>query len=466
MGEVQKAKGGSILGELPVNQLLGQFAVPSIIAMLVGALYNIVDQFFIGRSVGELGNAATNVAFPLTITCVGISLLLGIGGAAAFNLTLGGGDRDKAIYYIGNAAVLLFGSGVVLCAFVLMFLTPMLVFFGSPAEVLEYAKTYTGITAFGFPFLILTNGGGHLVRADGSPGKSMIYNLSGAILNTILDPLFIFGFDMGMAGAALATIIGQMCSGILIINYLLHLRTAPVERKHLLPQWEYTKDIFALGASSFFNQMAMLVVQIVLNKSLTYYGARSVYGEAIPLACVGIITKVNQVFFSIIIGISQGMQPIASFNYGARRYGRVKEVYHLAMKRGFLISLVSFACFQLVPRQIIALFGSGSEEYFIFAEEYFRIYLLFTFLNFVQPISTNLFTAIGKPKKGIFLSLTRQLLFLLPLILIFPLFLGIDGIMYAGPIADLVAGIVAIVLAHQEIVRMERLPAEGRGDNR
>ncbi len=466
MGEVQKAKGGSILGELPVNQLLGQFAVPSIIAMLVGALYNIVDQFFIGRSVGELGNAATNVAFPLTITCVGISLLLGIGGAAAFNLTLGGGDRDKAIYYIGNAAVLLFGSGVVLCAFVLMFLTPMLVFFGSPAEVLEYAKTYTGITAFGFPFLILTNGGGHLVRADGSPGKSMIYNLSGAIMNTILDPLFIFGFDMGMAGAALATIIGQMCSGILIIRYLLHLRTAPVERKHLLPQWEYTKDIFALGASSFFNQMAMLVVQIVLNKSLTYYGARSVYGEAIPLACVGIITKVNQVFFSIIIGISQGMQPIASFNYGAKRYGRVKEVYHLAMKRGFLISLVSFACFQLVPRQIIALFGSGSEEYFIFAEEYFRIYLFFTFLNFVQPISTNLFTAIGKPKKGIFLSLTRQLLFLLPLILIFPLFLGIDGIMYAGPIADLVAGIVAIVLAHQEIVRMERLPAERRGDNR
>lgn len=456
MGEMQKENGGNILGERPVNQLLGQFAVPSIIAMLVGALYNIVDQFFIGRSVGELGNAATNVAFPLTITCVGISLLLGIGGAAAFNLTLGGGDREKAIYYIGNAAVLLFGSGVALCAVVLMFLTPMLVFFGSPAEVLEYAKTYTGITALGFPFLILTNGGGHLVRADGSPRKSMIFNLSGAIMNTILDPLFIFGFDMGMAGAALATIIGQICSGILIIHYLLHLRTAPMERRHLLPRWEYTKDITALGASSFFNQMAMLVVQIVLNKSLTYYGARSVYGEAIPLACVGIITKVNQVFFSIIIGISQGMQPIASFNYGAKQYDRVKEVYRLAMKRGFLISLASFACFQLIPRQIIALFGSGSEEYFLFAEEYFRIYLFFTFLNFVQPISTNLFTAIGKPKKGIFLSLTRQLLFLLPLILIFPLFLGIDGIMYAGPIADFVAGAVAICLAQKEIARMGR----------
>ena len=454
MGEVQAETSGNILGERPVNELLLQFAVPSIIAMLVGALYNIVDQFFIGRSVGELGNAATNVAFPLTITCVGLSLLFGIGGAASFNLTLGGGDRETAVYYIGNAAVLLFGCGTLLALLVELLLTPLLIFFGSPAVVLEYAKTYTGITAFGFPFLILTNGGGHLVRADGSPRKSMIFNLSGAVINTILDPLFIFGFDMGMAGAALATIIGQICSGLLIIHYLLHFHTVPMARKHLIPQWNCVKTITSLGASSFFNQIAMLVVQIVLNKSLTYYGALSMYGESVPLACAGIITKVNQGFFSVIIGISQGMQPIASFNYGAKKYERVKAVYALAMKRGFLISLASFACFQLIPRQIISLFGSGSEEYFHFAERYFRIYLFFTFLNFVQPIASNLFTSIGKPKKGIFLSLTRQLLFLLPLILIFPLFMGIDGIMYAGPIADFVAGVVAVSLAQRELVRM------------
>ena len=454
MGEVQAETSGNILGERPVNELLLQFAVPSIIAMLVGALYNIVDQFFIGRSVGELGNAATNVAFPLTITCVGLSLLFGIGGAASFNLTLGGGDRETAVYYIGNAAVLLFGCGTLLALLVELLLTPLLIFFGSPAVVLEYAKTYTGITAFGFPFLILTNGGGHLVRADGSPRKSMIFNLSGAVINTILDPLFIFGFDMGMAGAALATIIGQICSGLLIIHYLLHFHTVPMARKHLIPQWNCVKTITSLGASSFFNQIAMLVVQIVLNKSLTYYGALSMYGESVPLACAGIITKVNQVFFSVIIGISQGMQPIASFNYGAKKYERAKAVYALAMKRGFLISLASFACFQLIPRQIISLFGSGSEEYFHFAERYFRIYLFFTFLNFVQPIASNLFTSIGKPKKGIFLSLTRQLLFLLPLILIFPLFMGIDGIMYAGPIADFVAGVVAVSLAQRELVRM------------
>lgn len=447
-------QGKNILGELPISRLLRQFAVPSIIAMLVSALYNIVDQFFIGRSVGELGNAATNVAFPLTISCVALSLLLGIGGAASFNLTLGGGDKEKAIYYIGNAAVLLFGSGVLLCVLTQLFLTPMLVFFGSPEQVLEYAKTYTGITSFGFPFLILTNGGGHLVRADGSPRKSMLFNLSGAVINTILDPLFIFGFHMGMAGAALATILGQIFSGLLVMNYLRKYRTVPLERKHLVPSFEYVKTIAALGASSFFNQVAMLVVQIVLNKSLTYYGARSVYGEAIPLACVGIITKVNQVFFSVIIGISQGMQPIASFNYGAKNYERVKEVYKLAMKSGCVISCLSFACFQLIPRQIIALFGSGSEEYFLFAERYFRIYLFFTFINFVQPIVSNLFTSIGKPKKGIFLSLTRQLLFLLPMIVIFPLFLGIDGIMYAGPIADFVAGAVAIAMAGKEVRKM------------
>lgn len=456
MGEKEREGQGNILGELPVNQLLGKFAVPSIIAMLVGALYNIVDQFFIGRSVGELGNAATNVAFPLTTSCVAIALLLGIGGASAFNLTLGREDHEKAIHYVGNAAVLLFGCGVVLCVLVQLFLTPLLRFFGSPDNVLEYARTYTGITSFGFPFLILTNGGGNLVRADGSPRNSMIYNLSGAIINTILDPLFIFGFNMGMAGAALATIIGQIFSGILVIRYLSRYKTVRLQVRHLIPRWEYVETITSLGAASFFNQIAMMVVQIVLNKSLTYYGALSVYGESVPLACAGIITKVNMLFFSVIIGLSQGMQPIASFNYGAKKYGRVREVYLLALKRGAIVSVISFACFQLIPRQIISLFGEGSEEYYLFAVKYFRIFLFFTLLNCIQPISSNLFTSIGKPRKGIFLSLTRQFLFLLPLIVLFPLFMGIDGIMFAGPIADFVAASVALRMVRGELKRMRQ----------
>ena len=274
----------------------------------------------------------------------------------------------------------------------------------------------------------------------------MLYNLSGALINTVLDPLFIFGLHMGMAGAALATIIGQIFSGILIIRYLRRYKNGRLTAAHLRPQRTYVSMITSLGAAAFFNQLAMLVVQIVLNKSLTYYGAHSDYGESIPLACAGIITKVNQVFFSIVIGLSQGMQPIASFNYGAKNYARVRQVYGLA-----------FACFQLIPRPIIGLFGEGSEMYFQFAEKYFRIYLFFTFLNCVQPIASNLFTAIGKPKKGIFLSLTRQILFLLPLIVILPLFIGIDGIMYAGPIADFVAGVVALAMAGVEVRRLRRM---------
>ena len=434
-----------------MQKLLRQFAVPSIIAMLVSALYNIVDQFFIGRSVGELGNAATNISFPLSISCIAIALLFGIGGASAFNLTMGRGEKDDAVYFAGNASVMLFGCGVLLCIFTQLFLDPMLIAFGTPDNVMGYARTYTRITAFGFPFLILTAGGGHLIRADGNPKFSMVCNLTGAVINTVLDALFVFGFQWGMAGAAAATIIGQIISGFMTFHYLCHFRTAAIHREHLKIRGRYIGRIASLGAAPCSNQLAMMIVQIVMNKSLTHYGALSVYGEAIPLACAGIIIKVNQVFFSFVIGISQGLQPIVSFNYGASRFARVKEAYRKAIFSGFLISLAAFLMFQLLPRQIISLFGNGSEEYFRFAESYFRIFLLFTFLNFLQPITSNFFTAIGKPMKGIFLSLTRQILFLLPLIIILPLFIGIDGILYAGPIADLTAALISALMIVREL---------------
>ena len=439
-----------------ISQLLRNFAIPSIIAMLVSALYNIVDQIFIGQSIGELGNAATNVSFPLTTICIAISLLFGIGGASAFNLTMGRGDSKRAIHYIGNAAAMLVSCGIVLCIVTHLFLTPMLQFFGAPDNVLGYAKTYTNITSFGFPFLILATGSGHLIRADGSPRFSMACNLTGAIINTILDPLFIFGFHWGMAGAAFATIIGQFVSGAMAIHYLCHYKTVRLERKHLRPQWQYIRWVMSLGAASCFNQIAMTIVQIALNKSLTYYGALSVYGESIPLACAGIITKVNQIFFSVIIGLSQSIQPIASFNYGARQYPRVRQVYYLAIRVGFVISILSFAVFQLFPRQIISLFGSGDALYYQFAVSYFRIYFFCTFVNCLQPISSTFFTAIGKPKKGMFLSMTRQILFLLPLILILPLFFGMDGILFSGPIADGIAAVVAIVMMRMEMRDMRQ----------
>lgn len=439
------------LGVQPVNRLLSQFAIPSIISMLVGSLYNIVDQFFIGQRVGELGNAATNIAFPLSTSCLALALLIGIGGSSAFNLAMGSGHEKRAVNIMGNAVVLLAGSGLVLSIITLLFLKPLLLFFGSPKAVLPYAMEYTKITAFGFPFLLLSTGGGHLIRADGRPRITMLCNLVGAVLNTILDALFVFGLNLGMSGAALATIIGQIVSGALAIWYLMHGKTVTMRRENLSVKWENVTRIASLGMAPCSNQVAMMVVQIIMNQSLKHYGSHSIYGENIPIACAGIITKVNMIFMSFVIGLSQGLQPIASFNYGAGKKGRVKEAYIKAISIGAVLAVIAFFMFQFFPRQIISIFGDGSELYYQFAIRYFHVFLFFTFVNFMQPITSNFFTAIGKPKVGSFLALTRQILFLLPLILLFPLLLGIDGIMYAGPVADCLAAVVCFIMVYREL---------------
>ena len=445
------------LGSEPVSSLLRRFAIPSVIAMLVSALYNMVDQLFIGHSIGVLGNAATNVAFPLSMVCTSIGLLCGIGGAANFNLCMGRREPEHAKSYVGSAISMLAILGVILCVAVQLFLRPMMLLFGATPDVIDYACTYTRITSIGFPFLIVTIGGSNLIRADGSPKFSMLCNLVGAIVNTILDPLFIFVFHMGMAGAALATITGQILSFALVVFYLRGFKTLPLSLSDLKPNMACWARIAALGATPAFNQVAMMVVQIVMNNTLTYYGSNSVYGSDIPLACAGIISKVNMLFFSFVIGISQGLQPIVSFNFGAQKYDRVKDAYKKAVFAATAISIVAFLCFQFFPRQIIGIFGSGSEEYLHFAERYFRIFLFFTFLNGIQPVSSNFFTSIGAPKKGIFLSLTRQIIFLLPLLLIFAYLFGIDGVMYTAPIADLAAASVSIVMVVREFKIMAEL---------
>lgn len=445
------------LGSEPVSSLLRRFAIPSVIAMLVSALYNMVDQLFIVHSIGVLGNAATNVAFPLSMVCTSIGLLCGIGGAANFNLCMGRREPEHAKSYVGSAISMLAILGVILCVAVQLFLRPMMLLFGATPDVIDYACTYTRITSIGFPFLIVTIGGSNLIRADGSPKFSMLCNLVGAIVNTILDPLFIFVFHMGMAGAALATITGQILSFALVVFYLRGFKTLPLSLSDLKPNMACWARIAALGATPAFNQVAMMVVQIVMNNTLTHYGSNSVYGSDIPLACAGIISKVNMLFFSFVIGISQGLQPIVSFNFGAQKYDRVKDAYKKAVFAATAISIVAFLCFQFFPRQIIGIFGSGSEEYLHFAERYFRIFLFFTFLNGIQPVSSNFFTSIGAPKKGIFLSLTRQIIFLLPLLLIFPYLFGIDGVMYTAPIADLAAASVSIVMVVREFKIMAEL---------
>lgn len=440
------------LGTEPVGKLLRKFAVPSIISMLVMSLYNIVDQIFIGQCVGELGNAATNVAFPFTTLCIATSLAFGIGGASGFNLNLGAGEKEKAPYFIGVSASMMFIIGVALSVVGLTALKPLLLFFGSTDTVLPYAMEYTKYLALGFPFAIISSGGSHLVRADGSPKFSMACNLVGAIVNVILDYLFVMVFNWKMAGAAIATVIGQILASIMVIWYLIHFKTIKLHGKHFVPQLKIVGRTVHLGMAQCLNQLAIMFVQVVMNKSLTYYGALSPYGADIPLACTGIVMKVNQVYFSICIGVAQGIQPIASFNRGAGKNDRVKKTYKLAVSCNTIISTIAFIIFQLFPRQIISIFGSGSPEYFRFSINFFRIFLFMTFLDGIQPITSTFCTVIGEPNKGTFLSLTRQVICFIPLMIVLPYifhnfgYLGIDGMMYVAPISDFLAAVLSLIV--------------------
>lgn len=450
------------LGSESVFRLMVKFAVPSILGMLVSSLYNIVDQLFIGHAVGIDGNTATNVAFPFTTACTALALLFGIGGASCFNLTMGRGDKKQAGYFAGNAFTLLALSGIILGGLTLIFLNPLLKVFGTPENVMPLAHDYVQITAIGFPFLIFTTGGGHLIRADGSPQMAMTCNLVGAGVNTVLDALFVMVFRWGMVGAAWATVIGQVVSSIIVLKYAFNYRTVQLTKEHIRIKSFISKRIASIGMASFFNQIAIGIVQVVLNNSLKNYGALSKYGESEPIACCGIVMKVNMIVFAIVIGLAQGTQPIESFNYGAKKYDRVRSAYKLAVTVGAGVSIVAFILFHLFPRQILSLFGSGTDTYYELGEKFFKIFLFFTWINCLQPITSTFFTSIGKPIKGVFLSLTRQIIFFMPLLLILPHYFQIDGIIYTGPVADLLSAVVAISMAAYEFRNIRKLEAQGK----
>jgi len=434
------------LGHEKISKLIVRFAVPSIIAMLIIAFYNIVDQIFIGNTIGELGNAATNIAFPLVNACLALGLGFGVGGASAFNLRQGEGDSETAAYYFGNALSSLILSGIILAVAAELLMDPMLRLFGAPETVLPFARDYTQIVAIGFPFSVLGSGAGHLLRADGRPHLTMACNLTGCILNIILDAWFILGLGWGMKGAALATIIGQIASGILCLVFLSRCRTIRLQWKHILPRPRYFGRDFKLGMAPMLNQLTMMVTQVLVNNQLNHYGALSRFGSEIPIATAGIATKVASIFSSVVIGLSQGNQPIASFNYGAKNYHRVVESFVRVLLYGFVISIIGSVVFQVFPAQILGFFGQGNDLYIEFGCLYFRRYLFMIFLFFIQPITSNTFTAIGKPGKGIFLSLTRQVIFLIPTMLIFPLIWGIDGAMFAQPAADILAITTTVIM--------------------
>lgn len=424
---------------------------------MVASLYNIVDQIFIGRGIGINGNAATNVAFPLTTICVSISLFLGLGGASIYSISLGQGNKKKAADMIGNTIVLAIVFSLIFSIVVRVFVKKFMIMFGATQEVLQYAIDYTSITSIGFIPFVFSTVMSHIIRADGSPKYSMFSVLIGAAVNIILDPIFIFKFNMGISGAALATIIGQFISFFITLRYVFKFKNITFNRYSFNLYSENVLKIFSLGASGGINQFSMMIVQITMNNVLSYYGTLSIYGGNIPLAVSGIIAKINMLIMAFIIGSGQGSQPIIGFNYGAKNYDRVIETYKLTVSITTIVALISFLIFQIFPRQVVSIFGDGSELYFQFAERYMRVYMALMIVNGIQPISGTFFTSIGKAFKGAFIAMTRQLLFLLPLIIILPRIFGIDGIMYAGPIADGIALIVTIIFVSLEINKIKKL---------
>ena len=445
------------MGVDPVNKLLLRFSVPAIISFLVSALYNIVDQIFIGQGVGMLGNAATNVSFPMNNLALSICLLLGAGGAARYSLSLGERDYDRAAKFAGNVVSYVMIFAVILVVIIRLNLEKLLILFGATENVLPYARTYAGITSLGLPFLMFTVGFSAIIRGDGSPKFAMLSNLVGAIINTILDPIFIFGFNMGIAGGAWATVIGQFASFLVCLYYIWRMKNVRLTRESFIPSLSVLGDMARLGFTPLINQISMMLSQIVLNNTLTYYGAMSKYGEDIPLAVVGVITKVSIIYFAFIIGISQGSQPITGFNYGAKQYDRVKATFKLALKYVMIISVIFFAIFQIFPRQLLSIFGKGSELFYEFGVAYFRIFLFTTVINGIQPLGSFFFTSIGKAKKGTLVSLTRQILFLIPLVYLFSRLFGIEGVLYSGPIADVAACILVTYLVSKEMKEMDLL---------
>lgn len=424
---------------------------------MVASLYNIVDQIFIGRGIGINGNAATNVAFPLTTICVSISLFLGLGGASIYSISLGQGNKKKAADMIGNTIVLSIAFSLIFSIVVRVFVKKFMIMFGATQEVLQYAIDYTSITSIGFIPFVFSTVMSHIIRADGSPKYSMFSVLIGAAVNIILDPIFIFKFNMGISGAALATIIGQFISFFITLRYVFKFKNITFNRYSFNLYSENVLKIFSLGVSGGINQFSMMIVQITMNNVLSYYGALSIYGGNIPLAVSGIIAKINMLIMAFIIGSGQGSQPIIGFNYGAKNYDRVIETYKLTVSITTIVALISFLIFQIFPRQVVSIFGDGSELYFQFAERYMRVYMALMIVNGIQPVSGTFFTSIGKAFKGAFIAMTRQLLFLLPLIIILPRIFGIDGIMYAGPIADGIALIVTIIFVSLEIKKIKKL---------
>lgn len=440
----------NILGKEKIGKLIKKFSIPCIISMLVNSLYNIVDQIFIGQGVGYLGNGATNVVFPLVMVGLAFSLMFGDGASAYLSLKLGEKKNKEAEVGIGNGILISAIVSILFCFITLIFLPLFLKLFGCTENLQSYAMTYGRIIAIGFPFSMIGTTLNSVIRADGSPKYSMISMIVGAVLNTILDPIFIFVFNKGVAGAAVATVISQIVTFALNIMYIKRFKTIKISKECFKLNKDTCKKITTLGISSFIMQMSFVCVMTVENNLLGKYGLDSKFGAEIPITVLGIVMKISQILNSIIIGIAAGSQPIFGYNYGAKKYDRVKETLKLVLGSSVIISTIAFILFQTIPDKLILIFGSGDENYIEFACLSFRIYLLLCIFNGIQIPSGIFFQAIGKSTKSAILSLSRQIIILIPAMVILSSMYGIIGVLSAGPVADGIAFILAFVFLAKE----------------
>lgn len=429
-----------------VRKLILQFATPAVVAAVVNSLYNIVDQIFIGRGVGYLGNGATNVIFPLTIIALAFAQMLGDGAAAYLSLKLGEGKRADGERALNNAVTMLTLMGVLFMILGLIFLKPLALLFGATENILPYAMEYGRIIVIGLPFFIVSVGLNSILRADGSPQVSMTSMLTGAVFNVIFDPVLIYIAHWGVTGAAIATVGGQIITCAICVLHLRRLKTVKLDVHQMKPSLRYTGETAKLGVSSFVVQLSIVVSIFVANNMLVRYGALSKYGADIPLTVMGIVMKVNQILMGIIVGIGTGSQPVLGYNYGAGKYDRVRQAFRFSMGIALIFGALAFCLFEFCPQAVINLFGSEEGLYNEFARKCFRVFLMLCACNAFHAIACVFFQAVGASASAAVLSLLRQIIVVVPAMLLLPLAMGVDGVLWAGPIADGIAFIAALAL--------------------
>ena len=452
----------NILGKEKIGKLIRKFSIPCIISMLVNSLYNIVDQIFIGWGVGYLGNGATNIVFPLNMICLAFALMIGDGTSAYLSLKLGEKKKDEAKRGVANGILTSILISIVFFVVILALLPQLLNLFGCTEALRPYALDYGFIIATGLPFMMVGTTLNSIIRADGSPKYSMVSMVSGALLNTILDPIFIFVFNMGVKGAAIATIVSQVLTFILNICYIKRFKSVKLDEKDFKLNGKAVGKLLSLGISSFITQMSIVFVMAVENNMLKKCGANSDFGSEIPITVLGIVMKISQILNSIILGIAVGAQPIIGYNYGAGKNDRVKETLKKVLGLSIIVSTIAFILFQTIPDKLIAIFGSGDEKYIEFACLAFRTYLMLCIFNGVQIPSGIFFQAIGKSVISAILSVSRQIVLLIPAMIILGNIFGVHGVLSAGPIADGIAFMIALILIIREVRKLGKRSQESQ----